>query len=192
MLWTTSAIRGNDVAVIFMAGHGAQTKDQRFYFLTCSGDFDKPETGGLGWNQLRDRLSRIKGRAIVLLDACHSGGGTQTVVPNDELAQRLTQGGRSGVMVFAASKARQTSVESPDIGGGSGVFTYAICQALGPRAKEADTSGKGFVQFSELVEFVTRQVQHETDGEQTPWLARRELLGDFPIARVKRGATDPK
>ena len=42
-------------------------------------------------------------------------------------------GKRGGVMVFSASKGRQYSYESPDIGTGAGVFTYAIIQGLGQR-----------------------------------------------------------
>jgi hypothetical protein len=181
-----SAIRENDVAIIYMAGHGVQSKkDGAFYFLTHTGSLEEPQKGGIGWKQLGERLAKCKGRVIVLLDACHSGSiTTQTVVPNDELARELTREGRSGVMVVAASKGRQASQEGPDIGGGSGAFAYAVCQALGPRSKEADINDDGFVEFSELVEHVARLVHRETDGEQTPWLARRELLGDFPVAKV--------
>jgi WD40 repeat protein len=181
-----SAIRESDVAIVYMAGHGVQsTKDGAFYFLTHTGSLEEPERGGIGWKHLRERLTKIKGRVIVLLDACHSGSiTTQTVVPNDELARELTREGRSGVMVLAASKGRQASQEGPDIGGGSGAFAYAVCQALGPRSKEADSNDNGFVEFSELVELVARLVHRETEGEQTPWLARRELLGDFPVSKV--------
>ncbi len=63
----------NDLAVIFLAGHGVKAQDGRFWFMTREGRFFK--------------------------------------------------GGASGVMVFSASKGRQQSRESPDIGGGFGVFT---------------------------------------------------------------------
>jgi WD40 repeat protein len=184
ILDSLSAIRENDVAIIFMAGHGVQSaKDGAFYLLTRTGSSNEPEKGGLDWKHLAEHLSKIKGRVIVLLDACHSGSiSTETIVPNDELARELSRGGRSGVIVFAASKGRQYAAETSESEGG--IFAYALCQGLGPRSKEADIDGNGFVEFSELVEFVTRVVHTESDGEQTPWLARRELFGDFPIARV--------
>ena len=180
-----SEISANDLAVIFMAGHGVKAKDGTFYFLTSTGSFEEPEKAGVSWTLLGQYLARIKGRAILLLDACHSGSiVTETIVPNDELAQQFFRGEHGGVMVFSASKGRQYSLESPDIGGGFGIFTYALTQSLGPRAKEADTNSDGFVEFMELVDYVSQYVHRETNGEQTPWLSRKELFGDLPVAVV--------
>ena len=109
---------------------------------------------------------------------------TETVVPNDELAQQLMAGGRCGVMVFSASKGRQEAMESPDLGGGFGAFAYGLVQALGPKAKEADLNENGFVEFMELVDYVSHVVDEVTKGEQTPWLSRKELFGDLPVAVV--------
>jgi len=175
----------NDIAVIFLAGHGIMGKDGTFYYLTSEGSMENPEKGGLSWKVLNEYLAKIKGRVIMLLDACHSGNiSTETVVPNNELAHKLSSEGRSGVMVFAASKGRQSALESPDLGGGFGAFAYAVTQSLGPKAKEADFNDNGSVEFMELVEYVTRTVDKETEGEQTPWLSRKELFGDFAIASV--------
>jgi uncharacterized caspase-like protein len=180
-----SGIDENDLAVVFMAGHGVKAQDSTFYFLTSTGSFDEPQKGGVSWTLLGNYLEKIKGRVILLLDACHSGSiVTETVVPNDELAQQLFGGGHGGVMVFSASKGRQFSLESPDIGGGFGIFTYALTQSLGPKAREADTNNDGFVEFMELVDYVSTYVNKATKGEQTPWLSRKELFGDLPVAKV--------
>jgi WD40 repeat protein len=180
-----SAIGENDLAVIFMAGHGVRAKDGTFYFLTSAGRFEEPEKAGVSWTLLGQYLARIKGRVILLLDACHSGSiVTETIVPNDELAQQFFSGEYGGIMVFSASKGRQYSLESPDIEGGFGIFTYALTQSLGPRARETDTNSDGFVEFMELVDYVSQYVHRETKGEQTPWLSRKELFGDLPIAVV--------
>ena len=45
-----------------------------------------------------------------------------------------------------------------------------------------EINGNGFVEFMELVEYVKDYVHHETNGEQTPWLSRKEMFGDIPIA----------
>jgi len=180
-----SSVGENDLVVIFMAGHGVKSRDGTFYFLTSDGTLEDPSRGGLSWALIGEYLSKIKGRVILLLDACHSGSiVTETVVPNDELAQELFTGGRGGVMVFSASKGRQYSLESPDIGGGFGIFTYALIQSLGPRAKDVDTSRNGYVEFMELVDYVRAYVDRVTRGEQTPWLSRKELFGDLPVAVV--------
>jgi len=177
------SVKENDLAVVFLAGHGIMSKDEVFYFITPSGELEKPEKGGISWNLLGDALNKVKGRVLVLLDACHSGNiSTQVIVPNDELAQKLRSDGKSGIMVFSASKGRQSALE--DVDGGYGVFAHAITQSLGPESKQADTNGNGFVEFMELVDHVRKNVDMETEGDQTPWLSRKELFGDFAIASV--------
>ncbi|KOR32367.1 hypothetical protein TI05_07655, partial [Achromatium sp. WMS3] len=176
----------NDIAVIFFAGHGAQDKNGKFWYVTQEGDFTNPQNGGLDWQTLGNYLNRIKGRTILLLDACRSGSITnQTIVPNDELAAKFFSGGTGGVMVFSASKGRQSALESPDIGNGAGFFTHYITQALSAKSKEADRNNNGFVEFMELVDYVSKTVNKESAGQQTPWLSRRELFGDLAIARVQ-------
>jgi hypothetical protein len=68
-------------------------------------------------------------------------------------------------------------LENPDIGGDFGIFSYALTRNLGPRSTEADINENGYVEFMELVEYVSSFVNNETNGEQTPWLSRKELLG---------------
>jgi len=88
-------------------------------------------------------------------------------------------------MVFSASKGRQYSLESPDIGGGFGLFTYALVQGLGPTARDVDKNQNSVVEFMELVDYVRKYVNRETKGDQTPWLSRKELFGDLPLALVE-------
>jgi len=59
-----------------------------------------------------------------------------------------------------------------------------VVQSMGPRAKEVDTNGNKFVEFMELVDYVTEYVNNTTHGEQTPWLSRKELFGDLPVSTV--------
>jgi hypothetical protein len=75
-------------------------------------------------------------------------------------------------------------MESPDIGDGFGIFSYAVTQGLTVRSREADINGNGYVEFMEIVDYVGRYVDKETYGAQTPWLSRKELFGDFAIAAV--------
>jgi uncharacterized caspase-like protein len=181
-----SAVSENDLAIIFMAGHGVRDRDGTFYFLTTNANIREPHKGGLSWALLGKHIARIKARVILFLDACHSGSiVTETVVPNDQLAQQFFSGGRGGVMVFSASKGRQFSMESPDIGGGYGIFTYALVQGLGPNVTDVDSNQNSVVEFMELVDYVSYYVNKETNGEQTPWLSRKELFGDLPLALVE-------
>jgi len=184
-LETLRAVSENDVVMIFLAGHGVRDKQGVFYFLTAEGQLQNPANGGISWASLGRHLDNIRGRTILMLDACHSGSiVTETVVPNDELARDFFSGQRGGVMVFSASKGRQYSFESPDIGGGAGLFTHALTEGLSARSRVADRDKNGFVELLELVDYVRGYVDRETFGQQTPWLSRKELFGDLPVAAV--------
>jgi WD40 repeat protein len=165
---------------------------------------------GIGWSSLQAALGAARGRVVVLVDACHSGHISQDlVVPNDRLAAALARSGRAGVVVFAASKGRQASWETARAGGGSdearsfvldarglpfvapppgvsaeapghGVFSAAVLASL--FSPNTDADGDGVIELSELLDDVTYRVTRASGGEQTPWVARRELFGDFGIA----------
>ena len=178
-LCTTGKNSEADIFVVLMAGHGVKASDGDYYFLGHNGTFDDPQSDGLNWRRLKQCLSRTEGRATLFLDACHSGSiVNETVVPNDEMAHQFFTGERAGIMVLTASKGRQSAMESPDIGGGFGVFTWALTQGIGSKAIEADINGNQVVEFMELANFVERTVSELTQGAQTPWLSRKELFGD--------------
>ena len=54
------------------------------------------------------------------------------------------------------------------------------------KSNMVDINGNGFVEFLELVDYVSNYVDKETKGEQTPRLSRKELFGDMPIAVVNQ------
>jgi WD40 repeat protein/uncharacterized caspase-like protein len=199
------ALRGMkdaDVAVVFFAGHGVKASESgEMVFLTslATGKRATLAEESVGWGAIADALGHAKGRALVLLDACHSGHvSRELVVPNDALARSLVKGGRAGAFVFAAAKGRQASFEADTARGlvldptpagkvtarlnkvGHGYFTAAVLDALDTAATDANADGA--IQLSELVDAVTDRVKIATSGAQAPWVARREILGDFTVA----------
>ena len=62
---------------------------------------------------------------------------------------------------------------------GHGLFTSALLEALAGEVPDRD--GSGGVELSELVDYVRERVRQASNGQQTPWVARRELFGDFAI-----------
>ena len=56
-------------------------------------------------------------------------------------------------------------------------FTKTLQQGIGKDA--------GAVEFMELVDYVSSYVNSVTNGEQTPWLSRKELFGDLPVVTVQ-------
>jgi hypothetical protein len=65
-------------------------------------------------------------------------------------------------------------------GGGHGLFTGSLLEALAGGAPDRDRSGA--VEVGELIDFVTERVRAASNGKQTPWVARREMFGDFVLA----------
>jgi len=89
--------------------------------------------------------------------------------------------GKAGMVVMAASKGRQFSFEDGRFGGGHGAFNYAITQALGNNRSTTDANQNGIVELGELYYSVKLTVHKLTNGKQTPWLSRNEIIGEMPV-----------
>jgi uncharacterized caspase-like protein len=208
-----SAMRPEDVAVIFFAGHGFKAGAAGDMVFATSGVRLNAAGSGVaadsmrdavGWSEIAEGLARARGRIVVLLDACHSGHVSQElVVPNASLASGLAGGGRAGAVVFAAAKGRQFSLEpavarglsleieaqalslvEPEPKEPHGFFTGAFLGAL--KSAATDRDGSGSIELGELVDEVTRRVTRATGGAQTPWIARKDMFGDFALVRRER------
>jgi uncharacterized caspase-like protein len=203
----------DDVAVVFLAGHGfAPSAAADMVFVTTAAKLapdgahlaaESATRDAIGWADLGGALQRARGRTLVLLDACHSGHVSQkVVVENDALADLLVRERRAGAVVFAASKGRQYSLEPGsarafvlDMTPASkatvqaddhGFFTGALLAALS--SGDTDRDGDGALELSEVIDEVTDRVTKASRGAQTPWVARRELFGDFTIAQAPEPA----
>lgn len=166
--------------MIFFAGHGLQGKDGRFYLGLSTTAASDVEVTALAWSDLAGILAGAKGRVTVLLDACHSGtAGTGLLASNDEAVDSIRDAIPSGLTVLAASKGRELSAELASLGGG--VFTNVLVEAIGKDRNVADANGNGRIEVSELYRFVKDRVSALRDGEQTPWLSRNQMIGDFAL-----------
>jgi len=116
---------------------------------------------------------------VIILDACHAGlSGAEGLGANEGAVAGLLSGTHAPVLVLAASKGRELSLE--DVKRQGGVFTYALTKAL----QEGDISRSGTQQaidVSTLYRKLREIVASETNGYQTPWLARQDLIGDFAL-----------
>ena len=46
---------------------------------------------------------------------------------------------------------------------------------------EIDQVEAAWDELGELIDYVTERVRSASNGQQTPWVARRELFGDFAL-----------
>ena len=196
----------DDLAVVFLAGHGLLDVGQDFHFATYDTDFAHPEATGLPFGAIEAMLDGIPARSkLLLVDACFSGeadddapppatglpaGTVRSAVPNAPrlspqrapvrtLSSELFADLRrgSGAVVIAAASSAQYALESDTWN--NGVFTSAVLSAL--KSADADRNSNRTVEVSELRSYVIDQVAKLTLGQQIPVVRRENLAVDFVV-----------
>jgi uncharacterized caspase-like protein len=183
--WLRQAIE-EDVVVIFFAGHGSpdspDTPDN-LYLLPHDARYQSIASTGFPMWDIETAMKRfIKAkRVVVIADACHSGGVGEGFdiarrATGMAPANRISTGLQSlaaigpGVVVLSASDERQFSAESPDFGGGHGVFTHFLLEGL---KGQADYNQDQRVTLGELIPYLSENVRRATRNAQTPTVAGR-------------------
>lgn len=172
-----AASSDEDTFMLFFAGHGIKDDAGHYYLAGVETNLAKPETNSLSWSDLSRALTGTKARVVIFIDACHSGV-IDEFVSNDDSVNVLAQAGVP-LVVLAASKGRQTSIEGPKLKGG--IFTSALSESITAGFKAIDTNANGTIELSELYGAIKRQVSMSTDGRQTPWIARNQMMGEVPL-----------
>ena len=146
-----------DTAVLFLAGHG--TNEGRDYLFLPE---DAEQTNGhwrkssvLMWQELQQPLQKARGRRIMLVDTCHSGGAY-----NPRLVKDAAD---ASIVVFSATDSDTAALELDSLG--HGVFSYAVVQGLNGKA---DLSKQGTVNVLELGGYISREIKRLTNGAQEP------------------------
>ena len=185
--WLPSVTARNDRVLIYFAGHGF-ISGAKGYLAPYDIDLhDIPDTS-IAMDKLGSLIgTTIKGKWKVLLtDACHSGAITPDTSPA-ELNHMLLDVHQS-IFSLTASRDREQSFESPDWGGGHGIFTYYVGLGL---AGEADTNGDGIVTADELAEYVHTNVRSATQGRQNPTSERGSFDASMVLAYDPARARTP-
>lgn len=178
---------------IYYSGHGVpmEINGKSEMFLIPS-DCDKSYIAedGISINTLYSRLQSLNARSVtVILDACFSGGsrysgaytsqniaGHKMVMP-DLSAMEQPWLEDPNFRVFTSSRGDQTS-QGYDRSL-SGLFTYYLATGL---QGECDKDNNGTIMMSELVEYVTDNVNKTSGGSQTPQFYGNS---DFAIAKIR-------
>ena len=183
--WLQRQTTAKDVAILFLAGHGiTDPSTGAYYFLPYDADRDAIKRSMVPENEVRNTLTSIKGKALLFLDTCHAGkvyGDTQTRALTDlsPLISELASA-ENGVVVFAASTGRQSSLEAPEWN--NGAFTKAVVEGLRGRA---DVKKSGRVTLTMLDYYISERVKELTQGRQTPTTAKPSTVPDFPLSAVQ-------
>jgi hypothetical protein len=112
-----------DIALLYFAGHGYIDDTGGF---RCAGDC-KTGDDGFSITELMTLASKSNAKnKVIILDSCHSG-----ITGDRPVAQGVAEI-KEGMTILTASTAEQYAMEVP--GGGSGVFTNLLVDALGGAA----------------------------------------------------------
>lgn len=182
--WLPSVTKDDDRVLIYFAGHGF-VSEGKAYLAPSDIDPKNIKGTGLPMDTLGDAMARkIKGKWKVLLtDSCHSGS---IMPPADAAAMNssLKSLDRS-LFSLTASRDREQSFESPEWGGGHGIFTYYVVKGL---EGAADENRDGIVNADELAEYVHSEVRRATGGRQNPTSERGSFDPNMLLAYVPSGA----
>ena len=173
--WLPSRVQDSDTVVLYFVGHGVVEDTQGGAYLA---PYDAEPQDLYATAIPLDSISallqhRITARqVIVMADANHTGHLGRIVVDDKGGSNNAINGAighlaneRLGVYTITANKTGEPSVASNQYGGGHGVFTYYLLQAL---KGAADYNKDLVVRADEAYEFVQSAVGRETDGTQHP------------------------
>ena len=177
--WLPSVAKEEDRVLVYFAGHGFVAAGQP-YLAPYDIELAQIAKTAYPMATLGTVFGKIKAKWKVLLtDSCHSGA----VAPESDVQtinRALIDATRS-VFSLTASRDRERSFESPDWGGGHGIFTYYVVRGL---EGEADENRDGLVTADELAEYARRNVREATEGKQNPTSDRSSFDPNMLLAYV--------
>jgi len=181
----------DDLVVIYFAGHGAPhpTRPDELYLLTHDTEAGNLAGSAFPMEDVQEVIGRLDARHIlVFTDACHSAGVGGQVGRRAGADNRINAIFRDQLhatstteFVFTASEVNQLSQEGTRWGGGHGVFTWALMEAL---AGEADLDEDRIVRLGEMMEWTRDRVQDETLNAQSPSFNQGAFDRMLPLAIV--------
>jgi uncharacterized caspase-like protein len=176
-----------DIVFVYWAGHGAPdpTRATDHYLYAHDTELSAVAATALLANDLSQNVSRQDARDVILItDACHSGAVMQGARGSNDVNQAFLRGlnsGGGGWLTFTASGVDEVSQEHARWGGGHGVFTHHVIQAL---EGYADEDNDLVVTLDEMVEYVRDRVRDDTRGAQSPQAGTDRWDRDLPVSIV--------
>ncbi|MGA2701591.1 MAG: caspase family protein [Isosphaeraceae bacterium] len=182
--WLAGKAKGNDVAVVFYAGHGDSQIEGQFYLVPVDANLRKLGASGVSGVSLRKALGDLPCTTMLILDACDSGGfdakATKTrktrglpTATDTMLRQMVNDEGL--VVMCGAAKGKEAAEEN-----GHGFFTRAIIDGL---SGKADVFKKGRVDLIDLQAYVINRVGELSADEQQPTISIPSTIRSFPLSK---------
>ncbi len=167
----------NDTVMLLVAGHGVNEGPNYRFAPTdaaWSGGALRPATV-VPWYAFQEALTGASGRRILFLDTCHSGNAFNQKLIGDSY--------QANIVVYSSARWDQLAGEDEALGGGHGLFTYALVEGVtgGARDKVGD------VRTENLRDFVrdrVRDLAAKLNQEQEPQYFRARDVENYVLART--------
>ncbi|MEO0769102.1 MAG: caspase family protein, partial [Cyanobacteria bacterium J06649_4] len=146
----------SDQLLFYFAGHGEIRKGEQYCLKVGTNNTDF-----LPFSSLMSELdANGVNRAIIILDACHSGAATERRGDsNSGVFSAIKQEGiPRGIAIIASSKKTQTSLELPD--GSHGVFTKLLCDGI-ENGLDGKATKDGLITVEDIVDYISEKLEKD-------------------------------
>jgi len=159
-----SQVKADDFVLVYFAGHGRELNGSAF-LAPADATLETLSVTGIGVAYIRDVLSRCPAsQKVLILDACHSGGGRDVATMSATFREALDQG--KGLYTIASCDADEIAYEWPEKK--HGLFTHYFVEAI-QHGAVPETDGN--ILLDRVYDWTTSSIQHWTSGKrlkQTP------------------------
>jgi len=181
--WLTQEPGSKDVAMLFIAGHGINDNNGKFFYMPVNADIDEITSSCVSYVNIQKTVSSVAGKIIVYIDACHSGNvmsgsSFSKTVDLVGMVNELTDA-ENGAVVFTSSTGKQYSLENSEWK--NGAFTKALVEGV---QGKADLFNNKRISFKTLDAYISQRVNDLTDGKQSPTTIIPQSMPDFQLAMV--------
>lgn len=181
--WIRKETTSNDVAMVFLAGHGINDQSNHYFFCPHTFNPERMLRTSVSFNDIKTTVSSIAGKAVFFVDTCHSGNSLglapRGLLDINKVINELSSA-QNGVVVFSASTGSESSYEDDEWN--NGAFTKALVEGLNGEADYRDTRR---ITCAMLNYYIAERVKELTDGQQHPTMISPQTVPDFPIAVKK-------
>ncbi len=170
----------NNQFVFYFSGHGEIKNDN--YCLKFGKNY-------LPFGSLMNEIksSGVK-RAILIIDACHSGAALEGVKNDNHPSQQIDEESiPKGITVIASSQKSQTSHELKD--GSFSVFTKLFCEGIQSGLDKKSTSN-GYISIADIINYINNKLNNDenySEFHQRPIYLIGKADGEIWISKNKSG-----
>ena len=167
----------NDTVMLFVSGHGVND-GPNYRFVPTDAAWGEQSllrpSSAVSWYAFQDALTGANGRRILFLDTCHAANAFN--------ARLLGDSYEANIMVYSSARGDQEAKEDPALGGGHGLFTYALVEGVNGGARD----GAGEVRADALRDFLKSRVGDlaaKLSAAQEPQYFRARDAENYVLAR---------